>query len=439
MLRLPTTATAPFCPSEVQGTVRVPAGVPAWKQMLRFLGPGLLISVGYMDPGNWATDISAGSHFGYALMSVVVLSSLAAILLQVLSLRLGLVAERDLAQLCRDQYRPWASRSLWAMAEIAIVACDVAEVLGSALAFKLLLHVPLAWGVLLTGLDTLFVLGLKGQGFRQLEAIVLGLIATIALCFGVELAFASPDWMAAARGLVPTSAIFTNHEMLYVAIGILGATVMPHNLYLHSSIVQTRKPDGGRKGLPMALRMATADTVVSLLLALLVNGAILMLAAAAFHRVGGMRVDSIEDAYRLLAPLTGVGIAGVLFGVALFASGQSSTFTGTIAGQVILEGFLDLKIPCWQRRAITRVLAIVPALVGVLMLGEHAVGRMLVFTQVVLSAQLPFAIYPLVRFTSSLKLMGVYVNPRWLSLSAWGLFGVITAANLWLVAQGFAG
>jgi manganese transport protein len=438
MLGLPTTATAPFCPSEVQGTIAVPTALPSWKQMLRFLGPGLLISVGYMDPGNWATDIQAGSHFGYALLSVVVLSSLAAILLQVLSLRLGLVTERDLARVCRDEYRPWAARTLWVFAEIAIIACDVAEVLGSALAFKLLLHVPLAYGVLLTGLDTVFVLGLKGQGFRQLEAIVLGLIATIAVCFGVELAFAQPDWMAAAKGLIPTPALFTSREMLYVGIGILGATVMPHNLYLHSSIVQTRKPEGGRRELPMALQMATLDTTVSLLLALLVNAAILILAAAAFHHVAG-GVDSIEDAYRLLAPLTGAAAAGLLFGVALFASGQSSTFTGTIAGQVILEGFLNLKIPCWQRRVITRVLAIVPALAGVLMLGDHAVGKMLVFTQVVLSAQLPFAIYPLVRFTDSRRLMGVYANPRWLSLGGWALFAGITVANVWLIAQGVGG
>jgi manganese transport protein len=438
MLGLPTTATAPFCPSEVQGTVHVPTGVPLWKQLLRFMGPGLLISVGYMDPGNWATDIQGGSHFGYSLLSVVVLSSLAAILLQVLSLRLGLVTERDLARVCREEFRPWASRTLWIFAELAIIATDIAEVLGSALAFKLLLHVPLAGGVLLTGLDTLFVLGLKGQGFRQLEAIVLGLICTIAVCFGVELAFAQPDWGAAARGLVPTAKLFTDHQMLYVAIGILGATVMPHNLYLHSSIVQTRAPDGGRHELPTALRMATVDTAGSLFLALLVNAAILILAASAFAHVAG-GVDSIEDAYRLLTPLTGAAAAGLLFGFALFASGQSSTFTGTIAGQVILEGFLNLKIPCWQRRVITRVLAIVPALAGVLTLGEHSVGRMLVLTQVVLSAQLPFAIYPLVRFTDSRRLMGAFANPRWLSLSAWALFAVITLANIWLVVQSFTG
>ncbi len=434
MFKLPTTATAPFCPAEVQGTVLTPIGLPPLKQFLRFLGPGLLISVGYMDPGNWATDIQAGSQFGYALLSVVALSGLAAIVLQVLSLRLGLVTGRDLAQLCRDRYPPWAARSLWLLAEGAIVACDVAEVLGSALAFKLLLHTPLAVGVLLTALDTLFVLGLKGQGFRQLEAIVLGLIATIAVCFGLELVFAHPDWAAAGRGLIPTPDILSQHDMLYVAVGILGATVMPHNLYLHSSIVQTRKAPEGRRGLPTALRLATADTVVSLLLAILINAAILILAGAAFHAVAG-GVSDIDQAYRLLAPLTGVGVAGLLFGVALFASGQSSTFTGTIAGQVVLEGFLDLRIPCWQRRAITRGLAIVPALAGVLWLGEHAVGRMLVFTQVVLSAQLPFAIYPLIRFTDHSGLMGRFVNPRWLSVVAWGLFGVIAAANLWLLVQ----
>ncbi|HZZ30918.1 MAG TPA: Nramp family divalent metal transporter [Phenylobacterium sp.] len=436
MFNLPTTATAPFCPSEVQGTVPAPIGLPPLKLFLRFLGPGLLISVGYMDPGNWATDIQAGSQFGYALLSVVALSGLAAIVLQVLSLRLGLVTGRDLAQLCRDRYPPWAARSLWLLAEGAIVACDVAEVLGSALAFKLLFKTPLAFGVLLTGLDTLFVLGLKGQGFRQLEAIVLGLIATIAVCFGLELAFAHPDWAAAGRGLIPTPDIFARHDMLYVAVGILGATVMPHNLYLHASIVQTRKSPDGPRGLPRALKLATADTVLSLSLAMLINAAILILAGAAFHAVAG-GVDDIDQAYRLLAPLTGVGVAGLLFGVALFASGQSSTFTGTIAGQVILEGFLNLRIPCWQRRAITRGLAIVPALAGVLWLGEHAVGRMLVFTQVVLSAQLPFAIYPLIRFTDHRDVMGRFVNPPWLSVPAWGLFGVITAANLWLLVQSF--
>jgi manganese transport protein len=322
------------------------------------------------------------------------------------------------------------------LAEIAIIACDVAEVLGSALAFKLLLHIPLGWGVLLTGLDTVFVLGLKGHGFRQLEAIMLGLIGTIALCFGVELAFAGPDWGAVVHGMLPTSAIFENRDMLYVAVGILGATVMPHNLYLHSSIVQTRKPEGGRSGLSRALTMATTDTVASLVLALGVNAAILILAGAAFHSHAQTGVSSIEDAYQLLAPLTGVGVASLLFAIGLFASGQSSTFTGTIAGQVILEGFLDLKIPCWQRRLITRALAILPALAGVLMLGDHAVGRMLVFTQVVLSAQLPFAIYPLMRFTSNRRLMGDHVNPMWLSIAGWSLFGTITAANIWLIAQG---
>jgi manganese transport protein len=438
-LSLPVTATAPFCPSEVQGTVSVPAGLSSWRRLLRFLGPGLLVAVGYMDPGNWATDIQAGSHYGYGLLCVVVLSSLAAIVLQVLSLRLGLVSGRDLAQLCRARYPTWAVRGQWALAEIAIVACDVAEVLGSALAFKLLLHIPLAWGVVLTGLDTVLVLGLKGQGFRQLEAIVLGLILTIGACFGAELAFARPDWTAVAHGLWPTGAVLSDRQMLYVAVGILGATVMPHNLYLHSSVVQTREPGEGRAGLPRALKLATADTVAALLLALLINAAILVVAGSAFHHAGLPAVDGIEDAYRLLTPLTGAAAATLLFGLALFASGQSSTFTGTIAGQVILEGFLDLKIPCWQRRVITRVLAIAPALLGVLLLGEGSVGRMLVFTQVVLSAQLPFAIWPLVRFTADRRVMGVHVSPRWLTATGWLLFAGITLANAWLIFNGGLG
>ena len=432
--RLPNTATAPFCPSEVQGTVPIPSGTSPWKTAGRFLGPGLLISVGYMDPGNWATDIQGGSQFGYALLSVVVVSSLAAIVLQILSLRLGLVTGRDLAELCRDRYPFAVARSLWLLAELAIVACDVAEVLGSALAFKLLFHIPLAWGVPLTGLDTVLVLGLKGQGFRQLEAIVLGLVATIAICFGVELLLVQPDWSQVAAGLVPDVHAFTHRDMIYIALGILGATVMPHNLYLHSSIVQTRRPEPGPKPLAQALGFSSLDTILSLVAALVVNAAILILAGSAFHGHGATNVTGIEDAYRLLAPLTGAGIAGVLFGVALFASGQSSTFTGTIAGQVILEGFLNLKIPCWQRRIITRSLAIAPAFIGIVIFGDQSLGKMLVFTQVALSVQLPFAIYPLLRFTSDRSLMGAFSNPAWLSVTGWALFGVITAANVWLVA-----
>jgi manganese transport protein len=432
---LPKTATAPFCPAEVRGAVAVPDGLPAWKRMLRFAGPGLLVSVGYMDPGNWATDIEAGSRYGMSLLFVVVLSSLAAIVLQTLSLRLGLVTGRDLAQMSRDRYGPRTVKAQWVLAEIAIIACDVAEVLGCALAFKLLLGVPLWAGVLLTALDTVIVLGLKGKGFRQLEAIILGLVGTIGVCFLAQMILIKPDAGEVARGLIPSLDALREQNALYLAIGIVGATIMPHNLYLHSSIVQTRVAPADEPGKRAALRLATLDTVGSLAVALFINAAILILAASAFHRAGVTDVAGIEEAHNLLAPLTGAAVAGVLFAVALFASGQSSTFTGTIAGQVILEGFLNLKIPCWQRRLITRGLAIVPALVGVLTLGEHSVGKLLVLTQVVLSAQLPFAIFPLLRFTDDKALMGVFANGLVTRIVAWSLFVVISAANVWLVVQ----
>jgi manganese transport protein len=432
MLGLPKTATAPFCPSEVRGSVAVPARLPSWRRILRFAGPGLLISVGYMDPGNWATDIEAGSRFGTALLFVVVLSSLSGILLQTLSARLGLVTGRDLARLCRDQYRPAPAILLWLLAELAIIACDVAEVLGSALAFKLLFGLPLWIGVLATGLDTLLVLGLKGHGFRQLEAIVLGLIATIAICFAVELLTLGPDPAAVARGLVPSLSLLSDPQALYLAVGIVGATVMPHNLYLHSSIVQTRVPARGEPAMRQAIGLATLDTASALALAMLVNGAILVVAATAFHAPGQAPVTEIDEAYRLLQPIAGPA-AAILFGIALFASGQSSTFTGTIAGQTILEGFLDLKIPCWQRRVITRTLALVPALAGVLWMGDGSVGGLLVLSQVVLTAQLPFALWPLIRFTSDRRLMGRFASGPVLRATAWAIFATVTAANAWLV------
>ena len=431
--RLPKFATAPFCPSEVRGSVAVPAGAPLWKRVLRFAGPGLLIAVGYMDPGNWATDIAAGSQFGYSLLFVVLLSSLAAIVLQVLALRLGIVARMDLARACRARYGPVATRTLWAMAEIAIIACDVAEVLGSALALHLLFGLSLPLGIVVTAFDTLLVLGLKGKGFREVEAIVLGLVATIGVCFAIELALVGPDWHAVARGFVPHPDALRDPNALYLAIGILGATVMPHNLYLHSSIVQTRQVGAGDANRATALRLSTFDTVGSLLLALAVNAAILVLAARAFNGNGHTGVTEIQDAYHLLDPVVGSGLAGILFGVALLASGQSSTFTGTIAGQVIMEGFLELKIPCWQRRVITRGLALVPALAGVLWLGEKGVGTLLIASQVVLSLQLPFAIWPLLRLTGDRALMGRYANGPAMKTGAWGLFGVISAANVWLV------
>jgi manganese transport protein len=438
MFSLPKTATAPFCPAEVRGAVAVPEGLSSWQRMLRVAGPGLLVSVGYMDPGNWATDIEAGSRYGTSLLFVVVLSSLAAIVLQTLSLRLGLVTGKDLAQMSRQQFGPRTVKVQWVLAELAIIACDIAEVLGSALAFKLLFGIPLWAGVLLTALDTVIVLGLKGKGFRQLEAIILGLVSTIGVCFLVQLILVKPDAAEVARGMIPSLDALKQGNALYLAIGILGATIMPHNLYLHSSIVQTRVVPSDEPGKRGALRLATWDTVVSLGVALFINAAILILAASAFHRAGITEVAGIEEAHRLLEPLTGAAFAGILFGVALFASGQSSTFTGTIAGQVILEGFLNLSIPCWQRRLITRGLAIVPALIGVLMLGEHSVGKMLVLTQVVLSAQLPFAIWPLLRFTDDKVLMGPFANRAPMKAVAWFLFTVISAANVWLVVQTFS-
>ncbi len=441
--KLPTTATAPFCPSEVSGTVTVPESYPLWKKIVRYAGPGLLVSVGYMDPGNWATAIQGGSQFGNQLLFVVVLSSLAAIVLQCLSARLGIVTGKDLAVHCREQYSALSAKALWLFAELSIIACDLAEVLGCALAFHLLLGVSLPAGVALTALDTVIVLALKGRGFRQLEAIILGLIATIAICLFAELALVKPDWQSVAAGLVPSLQKLAERDALYLAIGILGATVMPHNLYLHSSVVQTRIAALGMQGrdkrLDESIKLSRVDTIVSLMLALFINGAILVLAASAFHKPGFGNVMDIDQAYYLLAPVAGTAMAAILFGLALLASGQSSTFTGTIAGQVIMEGFLKLKIPCWQRRLITRGLALAPAMAGVLTLGDHAIGKMLVGSQVVLSMQLPFAMYPLIRLTGRSDLMGRFVNAWWTSVLSWFLFVVISAANAWMVWQALLG
>jgi manganese transport protein len=432
---LPRTATAPFCPSEVKGSVAVPRELSFGRKLLRYAGPGLLVSVGYMDPGNWATDVEAGSRFGYGLLFVVLLASLAAMLLQTLCVRLGLIAQKDLARACRERYSPRVNRFLWLGAELAIVACDLAEVLGSALALYLLFGVSIPVGILITAFDTLLVLGLQGAGFRRVEAIVLGLVGTIAACFVVELAMAPPDWFGVAVGFVPMLERLHQPGALYLAIGIVGATVMPHNLYLHSSIVQTRLVAPTEPARREAVRFCTLDAVVSLSLALLVNAAIMVLAASAFHGTGHTTVTEIDDAYRLIEPVVGSALAATLFGVALLASGQSSTFTGTIAGQIVMEGFLDLKIPCWQRRLITRALALVPAFVGVWWFGDGGVGRMLVLSQVVLSFQLPFAMWPLIRFTSDRALMGGFANGPVLKSLAWLLFAVISAANVWLVAS----
>lgn len=430
---LPTTATAPFCPSEVKGSIVIDAREPRWIKLKRFAGPGLLVAIGYMDPGNWATDIQAGSQFGYALLWVVALSSLAAIFLQMLAARLGLVAGRDLAQASYERYGRAGRLVQWITAEISIVACDIAEVLGCALAFKLLLGVPLAWGIVLTAFDTMIVLGLQGKGFRQIEAIVFGLIGTMALCFVAQVAMVPPDWHAVAAGLVPGAPSHDRHDALVLALGIVGATIMPHNLYLHSSVVQTRRVVGGKRGdVRDTLALVRLDTWVSLALAMCVNAAILILAGSVFHTSGQTNVTDIEQAYRLITPIAG-SAAAFLFGIALLASGQSSTLTGTIAGQVIMDGFLHARIPCYQRRLITRGLALVPALIGVLWLGDGAVGKLLVWSQVLLSLQLPFAMWPLIRSVSDPRVMNGNTLGRPAQVLAWGLFAVITATNLLLI------
>lgn len=431
--RLPTTATAPFCPSAVTDSVPIPANASFLRKMMLFVGPGLLISIGYMDPGNWATAIEAGSRFGYALLFVVVLASLSGMVLQNLCSRLGIATGRDLAQLSADRYSHRVGMGQWILAELSILATDLAEVLGAALAFHLLLGVSITTGVALTAFDTVIVLALQGANFRRLEAIVLGLIATIATCFFIELVLIKPFWPDVVAGLKPSWDVLSQQEPLYIAIGILGATVMPHNLYLHSSVVQTRVNGTSVESKASAIRYARVDTIASLSMALVINAAILILAAAAFHGTGHADVVEIQDAYHLLDPLVGGALASVLFGVALLAAGQSSTFTGTIAGQVVLEGFLNAKIPCWQRRLITRALALIPALIGVVWFGDGAVGKMLVLSQVVLSLQLPFALWPLIRFTSDKQLMGPFANSTLTKTLAWGLFGLISAANLALM------
>ncbi|MEG8040525.1 Nramp family divalent metal transporter [Sphingomonas sp. LR60] len=420
-------------------SVPVPKGAGFWRKLLAFVGPGWLVAVGYMDPGNWATDIAGGSAFGYTLLSVVLLSNLMAIVLQSLSARLGVGAGLDLAQACRQHSTRPVAWLLWALAEIAIVACDLAEVLGTAIALKLLFGMPLLYGVLVTVLDVFLILALQRYGFRRLEAFIAALLIIIAACFAFELFWARPDWSAAAIGLVPSAEIVRNPAMLYIAIGILGATVMPHNLYLHSSIVQTRAYGSDEGDRHEALKMATIDSTVALGLAFFINAAILMLAAAAFHSAGRFEVAEIEDAHRLLAPMLGVGAASVLFAVALLASGQNSTVTGTLAGQIVMEGFLDIRLAPWLRRLITRAIAIVPAVVVVASAGDRGATDLLVLSQVVLSLQLPFAVIPLVLYTSNRRLMGSFAAPRWLAALAWAIAAVIVVLNgylLWGMAVG---
>jgi manganese transport protein len=420
---------------EVHASVEVPAGGGFWRKLGAFAGPGYLVAVGYMDPGNWATDLAGGSAFGYTLLSVILLSNLMAIVLQALAAKLGIVTGLDLAQACRAHYSPPVRFMLWILCELAIIACDLAEVIGTAIALQLLFGLPLVWGVCLTALDVLLILLLQQHGFRKLEAFIVALLIIIAGCFAVELALSQPSIAAIASGLVPKTEVVTNPAMLYIAIGILGATVMPHNLYLHSSIVQTRRVAATDEGKREAVRFATIDSSIALMLALFINASILILAAATFHEAGRTDVAEIQDAYQLLTPMLGVGVASTLFAVALLASGQNSTITATLAGQIVMEGFLNLRLPAWLRRLSTRLLAIVPAVTVAAYYGESGTAKLLVFSQVVLSLQLPFAVVPLVQFTSDRTKMGRFVNPRWLKLLAWAISAVIIALNLKLLTN----
>jgi manganese transport protein len=400
-------------------TIPVPKTFSFWRKLLAFSGPGYLVAVGYMDPGNWATDLAGGSAYGYTLMSVILISSLMAILLQILAARLGIATGRDLAQACRAEYSRPVSFSLWVLCEIAICACDLAEVIGSAVALNLLFKIPLIVGVILTALDVLVVMLLQKRGFRYLEALVIGLIALIGVSFLLEIFFSRPEIAGVIKGFFPTPQILTNPGMLFIAIGILGATVMPHNLYLHSSIIQTRKYEQNAEGKREAIRFAAIDTTAALTLAFFINAAILIVSAATFYTRGQHDVAEIQDAYKLLSPTLGVGIASVVFALALLASGQNSTLTGTLAGQIVMEGFLNLRLRPWLRRLITRGIAIVPAIIVTALYGNSGVAKLLIFSQVVLSVQLSFAVVPLVLFTSDKKRMGEFANPPWLKLLAW--------------------
>ncbi|RYM07920.1 Nramp family divalent metal transporter [Sphingobium cupriresistens] len=419
-------------------TIAVPrAGGSVWKKMGAFAGPGYIVAVGYMDPGNWATDLAGGSAFGYTLLSVILLSSIMAMVLQSLAAKLGIVTGMDLAQACRAQYSTPVRIILWVMSELAIIACDLAEVVGTAIALQLLFDIPLVMGVCLTAADVMLILFLQQRGFRQLEAFIVALLIVIAGCFAVELFLSKPDLAAIGMGLVPSASVVTNPAMLYIAIGIIGATVMPHNLYLHSSIVQTRSFERSERGKREAVLFATVDSTIALMLAMFVNGAILILAASSFHVAGMTGVAEIQDAHRLLAPMLGAGIASTLFAVALLASGQNSTITATLAGQIVMEGFVNLRVPAWLRRVVTRMLAIVPAVIVAALYGSEGTTRLLVLSQVILSLQLPFAVVPLVKFTSDRALMGSFVNPHWLKFAAWAISAIIITLNLKLLLEFF--
>jgi manganese transport protein len=425
--------------SDVFRTVRVSSHTTSWRRLAAFFGPGYMVAVGYMDPGNWATSIAGGSKFGYALLFVALLSNVMAIVLQSLCARLAIGSGRDLAQACRDGYPQWAAIPLWLMAEIAIIATDVAEVIGTAIGLNLLFGVPLEIGVLLTALDVFVVLLLQRLGFRYLEAFIIAMLGVIAICFAVQIAMANPEWGAVIRGFAPTTEILKNPEMLYLALGIIGATVMPHNLYLHSAIVQTRDYGTTTPQKREALKFATIDSTVALCLALLINASILILAAAAFYTAGKTNVVDLGEAQSLLHPLLGSAIAPTLFGIALLCCGLNSTVTATLAGQTVMEGFLHIRLAPWIRRLITRSVALLPAAGVTLLYGEAETGKLLILTQVVLSLQLPFAVIPLVQFTASRGKLGDLVAPRWLTVVAAVIAVAIVGLNLKLVYDYFAG
>ena len=423
---------------EVFRSINVPQGGSFWRKMLAYAGPGFLVSVGYMDPGNWATDLAGGARYGYTLLSVILISNLIAILLQHLCVKLGIATGRDLAQACRDHYSKPVVWGLWALCETAIAACDLAEVVGSAIGLQLLFGIPLVWGCVITTLDVMIVLLLQNRGFRYVEALVITLILTIGGCFAAEMMFAKPDLAGIAAGFVPSVEILKNREMLFVAIGILGATVMPHNLYLHSSIVQTRNFNRDDEGKAEAIKFATIDSTFALMFALFINGGILIVAAAAFHGSGHQDVAEIQEAYTLLSPVLGVGVASTLFAVALLASGQNSTLTGTLAGQIVMEGFLNIRLKPWLRRLITRLIAVVPAVCIIGWFGEGKTTDLLIWSQVILSMQLSFAVIPLLRFTDEKAKMGRFANPVWIRVLAWTSAVIIVVLNFKLLFDFFA-
>ncbi len=425
--------------SEVFSSINVPENGKFWQKLLAFAGPGLMIAVGYMDPGNWATDIAGGSKYGYTLLSVILISNFFAMILQHLALKLGIVAERDLAQACRDHFHPIINNILWVFCEVAIAACDLAEVIGSAIALNLLFGMPLTWGIVITTIDVLLILMIQAKGFRWIEAVVADFIFIILSCFAYEIYVSDPSVIPMLQGLIPQKEIVTNPSMLYIAIGILGATVMPHNLYLHSSIVQTRNYARTSKGKKEAIKFATIDSTLALFIAFFINAAILIVAAATFHSNGYFKIADINDAYKMLAPILGTGLASIVFAIALLASGQNSTLTGTLAGQVVMEGFLNIKLKPWLRRLITRLIAVIPAFFVALWYGEKGTADLLVLSQVILSMQLSFAVIPLIMFTNDKAKMGEFANSIGLKILAWGISLVIIVFNLYLLYQTFSG